>query len=1059
MPARCKVSVLAAVIVCLLTCIPISLDARADDGIFFRTMMSENVRIEKGLSQNSVYSIFQDHDGYMWLGTWDGLNRWDAYNFTTFSKEQGLTNETIHTIFQDGDWLWVGTENGLNAIHMTTAEVRNYYSDPSDSTTLTHNWINHIYKDSRGRLWICTAAGLNEYVDGQDHFRHVFSRDYGNPMRSNYFNSMQQDADSNYWIATNYGLVYFESLTNRVTRYFSKPGDDKSLPSNQIHSILTDETGRVWIGTARGLAYYDSENRHFINIDIWPDQAIKMEQPAITALAWESGKGLWAGTNGEGLFLIHQSSMQISHYKHTPGRPSGISDNRIQSLYIDRQGIIWIGTFNGLNKVDRNAPRFKLLRSNPTQANTLHNNSIWCFLETAPGKVWIGTDEGISLFDRIDHKFSRLTGDNPQMKYDFEDKQVRSLFRDQAGNTWIGTRNSGLYVYNQDRSQTQNFIHERTEANSLSDNYIFDIAGTADSNIWIATNHGLNRYNKAKNKFYRYFHQPDQTNTLPHNKIYNLFVDPYDRLWVSTAAGLSMYRNQSDDFVNYAIPADLLQQNPVYTNHFFSLTYDRTGSFWIGSRGGGLVGFTPETGQFQIYTHHDGLPSNVVYKALIDSEKKLWLTTNWGLSRFDPIENMFINYEVTDGLQSNEFNLNAAMIASNGEIYAGGLNGFNIFSPESIKVNTQPPPVRITAFKKFNELQKQKLRDGDTIRLNYHDNFFSFEFAALDFTNPSKNKYRFMLENYDADWIDRNADKRFAEYAKMNPGTYRFTVQASNSDGFWNEKGTSLTIIIKPPWYATNLFRIMLAIALLMLLYFGIQMRTRAVSRKHEVEKNYLAFEKQLFELEQKALQLQMNPHFLFNSLNSIQSFVLNNDTDNAIRYLSKFSQLMRRTLANSRESMIPLRDEIQALTLYLEIEKLRFDEKFGFTIHLDPNIDDSYIEIPPMILQPYVENAIIHGLMHTTEKGLLRINISLEKENIICVIEDNGVGREKAAEIKKQSGIERKSRGMLITKERLEILNLYSKDQYTVKIIDLKDGNGKATGTRVEVRLMYKDL
>lgn len=1038
---------------------PGSLDARSDDGIFFRTMMSENVRIEKGLSQNSVYSIFQDDDGYMWFGTWDGLNRWDAYNFNTFSKEQGLTNETIHAIFQEGDWLWVGTENGLNAIHMTTSEIRNYYSDPADSTTLTHNWINHIYKDSRGRLWICTAAGLNEYIEEEDHFRHVLSRDYGNPMRSNYFNSMQQDADSNYWVATNYGLVYFEPLTNRVTRYFSKPDDDKSLPSNQIHSILTDETGRVWIGTARGLAYYDSENRHFINIDIWPDQDEKKDQPAITALAWESGKGLWAGTNGDGLFLIRQNNMQLSHYKHVPGRPSSISDNRIQSLYIDRQGIIWVGTFNGLNKVDRNAPRFKLLRSNPTQANTLHNNSIWCFLETAPGKVWIGTDEGISIFNRNTHHFTILINDHAPVKYDFEDKQVRSLYQDQAGNIWIGTRNSGLYLYSMDHRQVHHFSHERNNNNSLTDNYIYDIAGTPDSNIWVATHHGLSRYNKATNRFYRYFHEADQENTLPDNKIYNLFVDPYGRLWVSTAAGLSMYRSKSDDFINYALPEDLLQQNPVYTNHFFSLTYDRKGTFWIGSRGGGLVHFTPETGQFKIFTHHDGVPSNVVYTALIDTENNLWLTTNWGLSRFDTGEGLFINYEVTDGLQSNEFNLNAALIASNGEIYVGGLNGFNIFAPETIKVNTQPPPVRITAFKKFNELQNLKLRDGDTVRLNYHDNFFSFEFTALDFTNPAKNKYRFMLENYDADWIDRSADKRFAEYAKMKPGTYRFTVQASNSDGFWNEEGVSLTIIIKPPWYATHLFRITIAIILLLLFYFGIQLRTRAINRKHEVEKNYLAFEKQLFELEQKALQLQMNPHFLFNSLNSIQAFVLSNDIDNAIRYLSKFSQLMRRTLGNSRESMIPLRDEIQALTLYLEIEKLRFDDKFEFMIHLDPDIDDSYIEIPPMILQPYVENAIIHGLMHTTEKGLLRINISIEDENITCIIEDNGIGREKAAEIKKQSGIERKSRGMLITKERLEILNLYSKDQYTVKIVDLKDENGRAAGTRVEVRIIYKEV
>jgi LytS/YehU family sensor histidine kinase len=206
-------------------------------------------------------------------------------------------------------------------------------------------------------------------------------------------------------------------------------------------------------------------------------------------------------------------------------------------------------------------------------------------------------------------------------------------------------------------------------------------------------------------------------------------------------------------------------------------------------------------------------------------------------------------------------------------------------------------------------------------------------------------------------------------------------------------------------------------------------------------------------------LQLQMNPHFMFNSLNSIQSFVLKNDTDNAIRYLSKFSQLMRRTLANSRESMITVKDEIQALALYLEIEKLRFDEKFDFNIEIEPEIDDSFIEIPPMILQPYVENAIIHGLMHSPRKGHLRIHISLREDTIVCSIEDDGIGRKKAAEIKKASGIERKSQGMLITKERLDMLNQYSKDQYTVEVLDLMDADGKPAGTRVEVTILYREL
>lgn len=455
-----------------------------------------------------------------------------------------------------------------------------------------------------------------------------------------------------------------------------------------------------------------------------------------------------------------------------------------------------------------------------------------------------------------------------------------------------------------------------------------------------------------------------------------------------------------------------------------------------------------------MFTSHDGLPNNITYLAIEDLKGDLWITSNWGLTRFSPQQEQFTNYEVTDGLQSNEFNFNAGMRAANGELFFGGMNGFNSFFPEEISVNTSPPVIQITKFKLFNTLQNRKLRDGDTLALKFDDNVFSFEFAALDFNNPSKIKYRYMLEGYDNGWIERDAGQRFAEYAKVSPGNYVFKVTASNSDGYWNEKGLGLMVIIRPPWYGTWLFRFSMAFLVIFLIYLVVFLRMKAIRRKHEADLKFVALERQLFELEQKALQLQMNPHFLFNSLNSIQSFIVNNDMSNAIYYLSKFSQLMRRTLANSRESYVPLRDELQAIELYVEMEKLRFSGKFDFQLEVDPEIDESFIEIPPMIIQPYVENAILHGLMHKTEKGNLKIGLSLQDENIIVLIEDDGVGRERAAEIRRESGIERKSRGMLITGERLDILNQYTKDTYTVRVIDLTNEAGQAAGTRVIITI-----
>lgn len=1041
----------------LLVFAPTLLSAQISDGLFFNRILSENVKIEKGLSQNSVYSIFQDNDGFMWIGTWDGLNQFDAYSFTIYSKEQGLSNETIRALFQDNEYLWVGTENGLNTINRNTGEIREYRHIPNDSSSLTNNWVNHIFKDHLDRLWICTAAGLSSYRKESDDFFQVFSRDYGDPMRSNNFNMISQDFDDNFWIATDYGLVNYAPSTNVVTRFFKKPGDLSSLPSNRINAVITDANGSVWAGTAKGLAYYIPETRQFHTIDLYDTDPDRVRQPEITALAWEKGRGLWVGTNGEGLFFI-DADTNISHFNHRPNRPYTISDNRVQHIYIDSQGIIWVGTFNGLNKIDHDAPRFKLYRNDPSQESTLKNNSVWCFLEAEPNNIWIGTDEGITIFNPEEFTFNYIYHD-PNNSNSLSDNQVRCIYKDQNGLFWIGTRNKGLNLYNPSTNKFSHFVHQSRDTSSISDNFVYKITGTSDGTIWVGTNNGLNRFDPQTNSFKRYLPDPEKNQSLPDPIIYSLFVDPDDQLWVSTGDGFSRYNNRGDNFTTYRIDQETLDANRVYTNQFFSASMDSSGQFWLGTRGGGLVKYDPHRSSFEIFTQADGLPSNVVYSPILGNDNKIWLTTNWGISRFDKDEHSFINYEVTDGLQSNEFNLNSALLASNGEIYVGGMNGFNVFRPESIKINKQPPPVRITDFRIFNQSQPHSLRDGDTIILNHNDNFFSFEFTALDFRNPAKNKFRFKLQNYDVDWIERSADKRFAEYANIKPGTYQFHVLASNSDGYWNEIGTSLHIIVKPPWYATILFRILSVFLLVGITYLIIRLRMRAINRKHEIEKKYLAFEKQLFELEQKALQLQMNPHFLFNSLNSIQSFVLNNDIDNAILYLSKFSQLMRRTLSNSRESTIPFRDEIQALILYIEIEKLRFDNKFDYHIHIDPEIDDSFIEIPPMILQPYVENAIVHGLMHSKVKGHLNIEITLKDENILCAIEDDGIGREKAAAIKRESGIERKSRGMIITQERLDILNQYSKDQYTVKVIDLKDKNGNPAGTRVEVSIVYKEI
>jgi hypothetical protein len=490
-----------------------------------------------------------------------------------------------------------------------------------------------------------------------------------------------------------------------------------------------------------------------------------------------------------------------------------------------------------------------------------------------------------------------------------------------------------------------------------------------------------------------------------------------------------------------------------------TVNQDSDGNMWVGTIGAGLNFIDLAMKEITRYSEQDGLPNNVIYSALEDDDGNIWISTNYGLTRFDRDNRSFIKYDVKDGIQGNEFNGGAYYKNDKGEMYFGGMNGFNLFHPDEIKTNEVPPIMVITGFSIFNDPQPGPFLDGDTIVLRYSDNFFSIEFAALEYTNPSKNIFRYKLENYDNQWITRDASMREADYKKVSPGTYVFRVIGANNDGVWNTSGTSLVIRITPPWYETWIFRILFALLVIFTFWSIIYWRFKSLKKKHEVEKKVLEIEKQIFELEQKALRLQMNPHFIFNSLNAIQSFVISNDTEKAIPYLAKFSHLMRMILANSSESYIPLKDELRALKYYMDLEKLRFDDSFDYTIEIDEVIDEDFVEIPPMILQPYVENAIIHGLNHKEERGKLELKFKLNKRSLTCTIEDNGIGRERARQIREQSGIRRQPRGMMITRERLEIMKRQNKEDFSVDVEDLKDPDGNAAGTRVSISMHYREI
>jgi signal transduction histidine kinase len=473
--------------------------------------------------------------------------------------------------------------------------------------------------------------------------------------------------------------------------------------------------------------------------------------------------------------------------------------------------------------------------------------------------------------------------------------------------------------------------------------------------------------------------------------------------------------------------------------------YDDGATLWAGTLGGGLEALDQRSGTFTHYTPERGLAGNIVSCILPDGHGRLWLATNAGVSRFDAATGRFTTYENTLIESVQPFSYGAGLSLRDGSLLFGGENGLLHFHPDSVRGQGSAPALMITSIRAGEREIAAEAADGAALTLPYRDNSVAFEFAALDFINPEQNTFAYMLEGADRGWVQAGT-RRTVAYSALAPGTYRFLLRGANSDGVWNTNGIAITITITPPWYLTVWFRGLVALLVLAALAGAWYLRARSIRRTADVQRRVV-------ESELKALRAQMNPHFLFNCLNAIQNIIFDSDSERANAYLTKFARLMRLTLEHSKRHSIPLSDEVAMLGLYLDLEDLRHDHCFEYAIHVDPALDDD-TPIPSMLIQPYVENAIRHGLLHRKERG--RVVVSLERvgDGVRCTIEDNGIGRARAMDLKRQSGRGHRSMGMEITRDRLDMLNEHRAGRMSMRVTDLADASGDASGTRVEIEI-----
>lgn len=794
---------------------------------------------QHGLSQISVYSIVQDEQGFLWFGTEDGLNRFDGYSFRVYRHDPfnpaSLSHSWAECLFIDRTGtLWIGTYGGgLNRYDRRTDTFQHFKHNPNDPQTPSNDFVYDIAEDQEGFIWFATEKGLNRL----DPATGVVTRFYHDPARTNSLvhddaRALHFDRKGGLWIGTIGGLCRYDPRQNRFVQYKHDPSNGRSLSHDRVRDVYEDRKGRIWVGTRAGLDLYDETRDSFDRMPLLMSDGSRRTVPNVVRIVEDRNGIFWIGTNTAGIFRYDEHSGELTPLSHHPLDPTSLSGNAIRSILQDRSGVLWIGTLGGgVNRLRGTA--FVHIRHEPWNPNSLSGRLVFSIVEDRSGVVWIGTDgTGLNAYDPLRGRFTHFIHEAAD-PYSLGANSVRAIVEDRNGVLWFGTLNGGLNRYDARTGRFIRYLNDPSNPFSISHNGVRTVYEDSRGLLWVGTNGGgLNAFDPTSKRFTRYHHRPADPTSLSSDVVSAILEDRSGVLWVGTREGLNRLDRQRMIFHRYTSnPAD---STTLSSSYVVSICEDRKGDLWIGTMMG-LNRFDRAANRFERFFEKDGLPNNTVYGILEDARGFLWISTNRGLSRFDPMTRRFRNFDRRDGLQDDEFNLGAFHRGHSGRFYFGGVNGVSTFFPEKLEDNPHAPPVVLTSFKVFEEPVQlpAPIWQVEELQLSYEQNFFSFEFAALDFTTPEKNQYAYRLEGFDADWI-ASGTRRYASYTNVEPGSYLFRVKGSNNDGVWNEEGIAVRITIVPPFWQTGWFRIGATGAILLMTYGLYRYR---VNRLLEIER------------------------------------------------------------------------------------------------------------------------------------------------------------------------------------------------------------------------------
>lgn len=776
-----------------------------------------------GLSHNMVNDFLKDRDGFMWFATASGLNRYDGYVFKVFQNRPGdttsvLVNDVSRIYEGPNGKLWLYTNAGNNVYDPRTESFIRNTNALLNEIGVSEGLITFINKDRDGDFWfIHYNQGLFRFdPDKKTTTRLQHTQGDDQSIASNSMSEIADDADGNHWIIHTNGV--FERLDGKSLKVTYRNTELKERFRGQTfeYRIMVDADGDVWMfnNGNNGCFYFDTAagRLHWISNQ---DGFARLNSNIVRDIVQDNNGLIWVATDHGGINLIDKTNgFEVHYILHDEEDPKSLSQNSINCTYKDRDGIIWIGTFkNGISYYHENIFRFHLYRHHKSKPESLPFNDINAFAEDDKGNLWIGTNGGgLIYFDRKANRFTRYRHDSSDPGSISNDVIV-SLCMDHQGILWIGTYFGGLNRF--DGKRFHRYRHDSSNPKSLGDDSVWEIMEDSNHNLWIGTlRGGVDVFDRSRNEFIHY--RSGGFNSIHTDYVPALMEDADGNVWVGTGYGLEVLEKETGRFVHYL--NDVNDPTTLSHNNVLSILQDSRGMIWVGTHNG-LNLFDPGTKTFRVFRVEEGLPHNMILTLLEDKNGDIWMSTPNGLSRLSISGEAFTfrNYDESDGLQGKAFNENAALKCSTGELVYGGANGFNIFNPTDIRINTVEPIVLFTDFQVFN----RSVRIGEEINNNVvltesiskipqitlkpTNNVFSIEFAALSFFHPEKSQYKYMLEGFNKEWLTTDASQRRVTFTNLDPGDYTLKVKASNNDGVWNEVPASLKFTILPPFWKSNI--------------------------------------------------------------------------------------------------------------------------------------------------------------------------------------------------------------------------------------------------------------